>query len=133
MYVVLKRRRSASLTYLSVPHTIGDANRWLLYHTEVHGLEKTFVYDNDNNPDVDDLKSTVAWLSEYFDVEYVPWHVHKTQIAYHGHCVMRAAPQCRWVSFIDTDEFLHVGVSMSLLIHMQFLLIQCKCRIQNSI
>jgi hypothetical protein len=57
---------------------------WLLYHTAVHGLEKTFIYDNDNDPDVDDLKSAVLWLSRYFDVEYVPWHVHKTQLAYHG-------------------------------------------------
>ena len=57
---------------------------WLLYHTAVHGLEKTFVYDNDNNPNVDDLRGAVSWLSAYFNIEYVPWHVHKTQIAYHG-------------------------------------------------
>jgi hypothetical protein len=80
---------------------------WLLYHTTIHGLQKTYIYDNDST--VDNLKGAAQWLAHLFNVEYVPWPVHKSQIAYHGHCALRAATECDWVSFTDVDEFLHVG------------------------
>ena len=79
---------------------------WVWYHTVAHGVEKVFVYDNDSG--VDDMDENVKRLKEMFNIEYVPWNIHKIQPAYHGHCAMKAAAECEWVSFTDIDEFVHV-------------------------
>lgn len=79
---------------------------WVWYHTVAHGLEKVFVYDNDSG--IDHLEEMVGRLKRMFNMEYVPWNVHKIQPAYHGHCAMKAASECEWVSFTDIDEFVFV-------------------------
>lgn len=80
---------------------------WLLYHSVVHGLQKVFIYDNDSG--VDELEQAVRFLGTHFNVERVPWLVHKIQPAYHGHCAVKAGRECEWVSFTDIDEFVHVA------------------------
>ena len=79
---------------------------WIWYHHAVHGLEKIFIYDNDST--LDNLKKEVERLQEHFDIEYIPWHIHKIQPAYHGHCALRAQHECEWASFTDVDEFIYV-------------------------
>ena len=79
---------------------------WLWYHTVVHGLGKVFLYDNDSG--LDRLSDEAKRLAEHFNVEYIPWHTHKIQPAYHGHCALKAGTQCEWASFIDIDEFVYM-------------------------
>jgi hypothetical protein len=81
-------------------------HEWLWYHTKAHGLQKTWIYDNDSVED--DLPETSSLLAEEFNIEYVPWHTHKVQLAYHGHCATLAGRECEWVSFTDVDEFVYV-------------------------
>jgi hypothetical protein len=84
-------------------------HEWLWYHTKAHGLQKTWVYDNDSTED--DLPEMTSLLAEEFNIEYVPWHTHQVQAAYHGHCATLAGRECEWVSFTDVDEFVHVDPS----------------------
>jgi hypothetical protein len=86
-------------------------HEWLWYHTKAHGLQKTWVYDNDSAED--DLPEMTSLLAEEFNIEYVPWHTHQVQAAYHGHCATLAGRECEWVSFTDVDEFVHVDPSKS--------------------
>jgi hypothetical protein len=80
---------------------------WVWYHTVVHGLEKVFIYDNDS--EVDNLEESVTKLKSFgFNIEHVPWNIHKIQPAYHGHCAMLAGNECEWVSFTDIDEFVYM-------------------------
>lgn len=123
--VIDSKVMNSTATYQPVPKPVPAAERktycaclllwyraeflleWLWYHTSVHGLQKVFIYDNDS--EIDDLQGMVRWLRNIFDIELVPWHTHKTQLAYHGHCAVSAAPQCEWVSFTDVDEFVRLG------------------------
>eukprot|EP00039_Didymoeca_costata_P004212 m.71977 g.71977 ORF g.71977 m.71977 type:complete len:590 (+) comp12293_c1_seq1:178-1947(+) len=79
---------------------------WLWYHTVVHGLQKVYIYDNDS--DIDKLKEHVDLLSHYFNLEYIPWTIHKIQPAYHGYCPLKAGVECDWVSVTDIDEFVYI-------------------------
>jgi hypothetical protein len=76
---------------------------WARYHNLVHGLEKIFVYDNDS--DLDQLYDTSRLINSTMPIDHVKWPHQRVQPAYMAHCLLRATPQCTWVSFYDVDEF----------------------------
>lgn len=79
---------------------------WIEFHRMV-GVEHFYLYDHysTDNPGL--------FLREYIDsgvVTLIDWsekpHPWSAQMMAHDHCLANFGPQCRWIAFIDVDEFL---------------------------
>lgn len=88
----------------SIWHRAEFLEEWLRYYTAVHGLARTFLYDNGSVED--DLAAVVQYLSAFFNMDYIWFPARRSQPAYMAHCLLRAAPVCEWVMFYDPDEYL---------------------------
>ncbi|KAL3829530.1 hypothetical protein ACJIZ3_018332 [Penstemon smallii] len=85
---------------------------WVMYHGKI-GVERWFIYDNNS---VDDIQNVVTSLvSSNYNVTKHIWPWIKTQEAGFAHCAVRARDSCKWVGFIDVDEFFHVPYDSSLI------------------
>ncbi|XP_020598798.1 glycosyltransferase family 92 protein Os08g0121900-like [Phalaenopsis equestris] len=78
---------------------------WIIYHSRI-GVERWFIYDNNSD---DDLEQVVQQLSAKWKlmISLHEWPWLKTQEAGFAHCALRARESCKWVGFIDVDEFLY--------------------------
>ncbi|KAF2310231.1 hypothetical protein GH714_007328 [Hevea brasiliensis] len=75
---------------------------WIMYHSKI-GVEKFILYDNDSD---DDLYSVVEDLNEEgYNVETLLWLWPKTQEAGFSHAALHAKDSCKWMIYIDVDEF----------------------------
>ncbi|CAM8880617.1 unnamed protein product [Rhodiola kirilowii] len=84
---------------------------WVMYHARI-GVGKWFIYDNNSD---DDIESIVESLEEEgFRISKYLWPWIKTQEAGFAHCAMRARGVCKWVGFIDVDEFFHLPTGLTL-------------------
>lgn len=78
---------------------------WVMYHGRI-GVERWFVYDNNSD---DDIEETIELLmGKGFMITRHVWPWIKTQEAGFAHCALRARDYCKWVAFIDVDEFLYL-------------------------
>lgn len=78
---------------------------WVMYHDRI-GVERWFIYDNNSD---DDIVETIELLTRQgYKITRHVWPWIKTQEAGFAHCALRARDFCKWVGFIDVDEFLHV-------------------------
>ncbi|KAG9141983.1 hypothetical protein Leryth_009337 [Lithospermum erythrorhizon] len=85
---------------------------WVMYHGRI-GVEKWIIYDNNSD---DDLESVIESLVEgNYNVTRHVWPWIKSQEAGFAHCALRARGMCRWVGFIDVDEFIHLPSSPTLI------------------
>eukprot|EP00897_Mesotaenium_endlicherianum_P007744 jgi/Mesen1/6999/ME000365S06133 len=75
---------------------------WVTFHGKM-GVQRVFLYDNNSE---DEIQTVVEGLSAY-NVSRHPWPWVKTQQAGFSHCLLRAKRECKWVMFIDVDEFLY--------------------------
>lgn len=105
---------SAELRRLPAKHTLCSCllmwNRarfvmeWMRFHTQHHGLGKTFIIDNESD---DELPEVVRWLQLYFEVEVIPFAMGpNSQNSAMIYCQMRAERECGWTLHTDVDEFL---------------------------
>ncbi|XP_073128200.1 glycosyltransferase family 92 protein RCOM_0530710 [Henckelia pumila] len=77
---------------------------WVLYHSKI-GVEKFLLYDNGSD---DDLGKVVEELvGEGFDVTTYFWLWPKTQESGFSHAALYASHCCKWMMYIDVDEFLY--------------------------
>ncbi|KAA8537404.1 hypothetical protein F0562_026909 [Nyssa sinensis] len=77
---------------------------WVVYHSKI-GVEKFILYDNDSD---DDLEKVVEELvHEGHDVKTLFWIWPKTQEAGFSHCAIYAKDSCKWMIYIDVDEFVY--------------------------
>ncbi|MFS7937271.1 putative Glycosyltransferase family 92, nucleotide-diphospho-sugar transferase [Helianthus anomalus] len=77
---------------------------WVIYHSKI-GVDKFILYDNGSD---DDLGEVVDLLkSKGYDVETRFWLWPKTQEGGFSHAVLHAKTACRWMMFIDVDEFVY--------------------------
>ncbi|KAJ0789099.1 putative Glycosyltransferase family 92, nucleotide-diphospho-sugar transferase [Helianthus annuus] len=77
---------------------------WVIYHSKI-GVDKFILYDNGSD---DDLGEVVNLLkSKGYDVETRFWLWPKTQEGGFSHAVLHAKTACRWMMFIDVDEFVY--------------------------
>ncbi|KAJ8762277.1 hypothetical protein K2173_007434 [Erythroxylum novogranatense] len=75
---------------------------WVMYHSKV-GVDKFILYDNDSD---DGLNDTVEELNEEgYRVETVSWIWPKTQEAGFSHAAIQAKDSCKWMMYLDVDEF----------------------------
>jgi hypothetical protein len=78
-------------------------HEWLRFYSAIHGVGKTFIYDN--NSTIDRLAETVSWLNTSFNLDYTWFPELHSQPAYTGHCLTRARAECEWVILFDIDEY----------------------------
>ena len=75
---------------------------WVMYHHRI-GVEKFILYDNGSE---DKLGEVMDALGEQgYNVSSVPWLLPKTQEASFSHCAVAHRDRCRWMMYLDVDEF----------------------------
>ena len=75
---------------------------WVIYHSRI-GVEKFILYDNGSD---DELQRIVEELNQNgFNVETVLWPWPKTQEAGFSHSAIYAKQTCKWMLYVDVDEF----------------------------
>ncbi|KAM3293930.1 hypothetical protein ACQJBY_037063 [Aegilops geniculata] len=75
---------------------------WVLYHAAV-GVDHFILYDNGSK---DDLADQVAQLrSAGISISIAAWPWIKMQEAGFSHCAATHQSSCKWMAFIDVDEF----------------------------
>lgn len=75
---------------------------WIEYH-RIIGICKIYLYDNDSSD------NTVELLQPYIDsgyVEYIPIHGVGKQLDAYNDAIARYKMECRWMAFIDLDEYI---------------------------
>lgn len=83
---------------------------WVMYHSRI-GVDRFFLYDNDSD---DDLGHVVKQLNEEgFNVTTTFWIWPKTQEAGFSHAAVYAKSLCKWMMYIDVDEFVFAPSSWS--------------------
>lgn len=77
---------------------------WIIYHSFL-GVERWIIYDNNSD---DDIKEVIQELElNRYNISRQTWPWIKTQEAGFSHCALRARRECKWVSFMDVDEFFY--------------------------
>ncbi|CAK9313256.1 unnamed protein product [Citrullus colocynthis] len=75
---------------------------WVMYYSRI-GVEKFILYDNGSN---DEISAVVKGLKlEGYNIEIVFWIWPKTQEAGFSHSVEYSKKSCKWMMFVDIDEF----------------------------
>lgn len=102
----IKRDRSTPGCYLAVCAIAKDEGpyfkEWIEWHLSV-GVEKFFIYDNES------ADETRRVLQPYIDsgvVEYTFFPGYRMQLAAYDDCLARHRFDCRWIAFVDLDEFI---------------------------
>ncbi|KAF8378359.1 hypothetical protein HHK36_029698 [Tetracentron sinense] len=77
---------------------------WIIYHAWL-GVQRWFIYDNNSD---DGIKEVIAELERGdYNVSRHVWPWIKTQEAGFSHCALKARDECKWVGFMDVDEFFY--------------------------
>jgi hypothetical protein len=77
-------------------------DEWITFHLGV-GVTHFYLY---NNFSTDDFRAVLApWIARG-TVTLIEWPVPAGQEPAYRHCVRQVRGECRWVAFIDLDEFL---------------------------
>jgi hypothetical protein len=77
-------------------------DEWISFHLGV-GATHFYLY---NNFSTDDFQSALAPWVERGIVTLIDWPVSVGQLSAYRDCLKRARWDCRWIAFIDVDEFL---------------------------
>lgn len=99
---------------------------WVLYHHRIHGVERVLLYDN-NSKNKDKLIACLNSLENdnlqiyliHWDVDYVPHHLGKCQIAQINHAYYWLWNKISWIINFDIDEYLVNHTKMSLSNYLQ--------------
>ncbi|KAG7020725.1 Glycosyltransferase family 92 protein, partial [Cucurbita argyrosperma subsp. argyrosperma] len=76
---------------------------WVMYYSKI-GVEKFILYDNGSD---DEISAVVKELNkEGYNIEIVFWIWPKTQEAGFSHSVEYSKRSCKWMLFMDVDEFI---------------------------
>ncbi|XP_057774752.1 glycosyltransferase family 92 protein RCOM_0530710-like [Salvia miltiorrhiza] len=87
----------------------GSAIReWIMYHAWL-GVERWFVYDNNSDDGIDEVVRQLD--RENYNISRHVWPWIKTQEAGFSHCAVRAKDECKWISFMDVDEYFYLPYS----------------------
>ncbi|KAI3793898.1 hypothetical protein L1987_36521 [Smallanthus sonchifolius] len=91
---------------------------WVMYHARI-GVERWFIYDNNSEDNIEEIIELLT--DQGFKITRYVWPWIKTQEAGFAHCALRARDFCKWVAFIDVDEFLHLpsGTNLGSIVNNQ--------------
>jgi hypothetical protein len=79
-----------------------NLDEWLHFHSGV-GVTHFYLYSNNSSDNY--LEVLSPWLAEG-RVTLIDWPRGNQRGAY-THCIRKVRAQCRWIAFIDLDEFLY--------------------------
>ncbi|PIN18035.1 hypothetical protein CDL12_09291 [Handroanthus impetiginosus] len=99
---------------------------WIMYHSWL-GVERWFIYDNNSDDGIDEIIQELD--RENYNVTRHVWPWIKTQEAGFSHCALRAKDECKWVSFMDVDEYFYFPYSTPK--HQEFR--KLGCAVKNSL
>ena len=88
-------------------------NEWLDYHYRI-GVDKFYVYNNDSD-DTDELEKILEPWIENQIVNYEKYHGIKAQNFVYNLAIKNYRFDCRYMAFIDADEFIFVKTGQTLL------------------
>lgn len=80
---------------------------WIRHHLSI-GFEHIYIYDHNNKEPVEETIRKKLKKSEREYISVINWggrHNHAQGEAYE-HCLKNYGGDCRWIAFIDTDEFI---------------------------
>ncbi|XP_020115094.1 LOW QUALITY PROTEIN: glycosyltransferase family 92 protein Os08g0121900-like [Ananas comosus] len=77
---------------------------WVAYHAAI-GVERFFLYDNASDDDEEEAAAIRRLSSAGHRVSSRYWPWPKTQEAAFSHCAAAHRDACRWMAFVDVDEF----------------------------
>ena len=75
---------------------------WIEYHALI-GVTKFYIYDNESKVPVN---QTLASFIDNGLVEVIPFPGEVMQLPAYHHCLKHYGPLCKWIAFIDADEFI---------------------------
>ncbi|XP_058090602.1 glycosyltransferase family 92 protein RCOM_0530710 [Magnolia sinica] len=76
---------------------------WVMYHATI-GVERFVLYDNGSDDDMADVVEKL--LEAGYHVTTILWPWPKTQEAGFSHCAVSYRDTCKWMAFVDVDEFI---------------------------
>ena len=79
---------------------------WLCYHS-LRGVEHFYIYDNMSALPLRSLPALQAYLAQG-RITLVEVEGQGQQMPSYDHCLRHYGPECRWIGFIDLDEFIQV-------------------------
>lgn len=78
---------------------------WVTFHSSI-GVNKFFFYDNGSDDELDDvINTTVTNHPKKINITTYHWPWAKTQEAGFSHCAVANRDTCKWMMFLDVDEF----------------------------
>lgn len=102
----LKKNRETPRYYLGVcaiAKNEGDyLKEWIEWHHNM-GVDKFYIYDNEST---DRTKEVLKPFIESGLVEYRYFPGYRKQLAAYDDCLAAHRTECRWLAFIDIDEFI---------------------------
>jgi hypothetical protein len=75
---------------------------WIEYHALI-GITKFYIYDNES---IIPVNKTLAPLIDSGLVEVISFPGKVMQLPAYHHCLKHYGPLCKWIAFIDADEFI---------------------------
>ena len=85
---------------------------WLEYHYRI-GVDKFYIYDNDSEDRSELLRVLDPWIqSGIVDLESVSGV--RRQMPVYNNAIEKHRFDCRWMGFIDTDEFIYIKTGQNL-------------------
>lgn len=78
---------------------------WVTYHSSI-GVNKFFFYDNGSDDELKEvINTTVTNNPKKIHITIYHWPWVKTQEAGFSHCAVAHRETCKWMMFLDLDEF----------------------------
>lgn len=99
------RNPKSLLCACTMVYNVGKFLReWVIYHSKI-GVDKFIFYDNGSDDDLYDVVKKL--VRDGYNISSNFWVWPKTQEAGFSHCAISNKDMCRWMMYIDVDEFVY--------------------------
>lgn len=102
--IAIKQPKSLLCACTMVYNVAKFLREWVIYHSAI-GVERFILYDNGSDDELDRVVEDL--IQSGYDMTTTFWVWAKTQESGFSHCAVRAKDTCKWVTFIDVDEFIY--------------------------
>lgn len=101
--IVFSKNKKYGLAIVAIAKNEADyIKEWVAYHKLV-GVSHIFIYDNGST---DNTKEEVQCFVDSGFVTVIPFPGEKKQLTAYNNAIREYGPMCRYIAFIDCDEFI---------------------------